>query len=74
MQIRVRTAHLLESRDVILRWIRVAALEGGGLCVADGVLDRAFAIWITYTGGVTHNIVVLECSCVDRVEFGLASA
>lgn len=57
-----------------MRWIRVAALEGGGLCVADGVLDRAFAIWITYTGGVTHNIVVLECSCVDRVEFGLASA
>src|SRR5665647_896702 len=56
---------------LLLNRLESASLQGGGLCVADGMFNDPFAIGVANPRGVRHDAVVLQSGGVNGIELGL---
>ncbi len=56
---------------LLLDGLKAAALQGRGLGVADGVLDRALAVGVAHPRRVGYHAVMRQRGSIDRVELGL---
>jgi len=61
---------VVEEGVLIFDGLEAAALQRGGLGVADGVLHAALAVGVAHARRVGHDAVVLQGRGIDRVEFG----
>jgi len=62
---------VFEVGVLLFNRLEPAPLQGCGLGVADGVLNRAFAVGVTHAGRVAHHTIVFQCGSIDSVELGL---
>jgi len=56
---------------LFLNGFKSPPLQGCGLGVANGVLNRTFAVGVTHAGRVAHHTIVFQGGGIDRVELRL---